>query len=355
VNPVELPRTVLDAVRRAVEAGELTVPVPDRVVVERGHGQRRGEYSTGVALRLARAAGRPAHEVAAVVARRLAASVGIAGVETSGPGFLNITLDATAHADLVRAVRTQRLRYGHNDSLAGTRTPAPQAPAAQAPAAQAPAPQAPAPDTPRAAACRRLARACGAHPTVTHPVTAGVQATHPGTPHAPGTPDAPDFTVPRELGRDAYVWACVRTPAGGVSDLDPARHLPQRESNPLFRVRYGHARARALLRNAADLGFAPEEGGRYVQPAEDALLGAIADYPRVVEAAARDRAPDRVARALEGVAEAFFDFHDSCPVLPRGDEKPSAAHRARLALADATGTVLAGGLTLLGISAPEHL
>jgi arginyl-tRNA synthetase len=42
-------------------------------------------------------------------------------------------------------------------------------------------------------------------------------------------------------------------------------------------------------------------------------------------------------------------------VLPRGDEKPSAAHRARLALAEAAGTVLAGGLSLLGIDAPDHL
>jgi arginyl-tRNA synthetase len=42
-------------------------------------------------------------------------------------------------------------------------------------------------------------------------------------------------------------------------------------------------------------------------------------------------------------------------VLPLGEEKPSAAHRARLALAEAAGTVLAGGLSLLGIDAPHHL
>ncbi|MBT2902108.1 DALR anticodon-binding domain-containing protein, partial [Streptomyces sp. McG3] len=85
------------------------------------------------------------------------------------------------------------------------------------------------------------------------------------------------------------------------------------------------------------------------------LLDLIADHPGVLLAAARHRAPDRVARQLEAVAHAFFDFHDSCPSLPAGDEKPSAAHRARLALAEAAGTVLAGGLSLLGIRAPEHL
>ncbi|MCL2553325.1 MAG: DALR anticodon-binding domain-containing protein, partial [Actinomycetia bacterium] len=90
-------------------------------------------------------------------------------------------------------------------------------------------------------------------------------------------------------------------------------------------------------------------------PAETELLGLIADFPRVVETAARRRAPDRVARHLERLADAFLRFHDECPALPRGDEKPSAVHAARVRLADATGIVLADGLLLLGISAPDHL
>ena len=60
-------------------------------------------------------------------------------------------------------------------------------------------------------------------------------------------------------------------------------------------------------------------------------------------------------RHLEGTADAFFRWHDACPPLPVGEQKPLAVHRARLALAEATGTVLANGLRLLGISAPEHL
>ncbi len=164
----------------------------------------------------------------------------------------------------------------------------------------------------------------------------------------------------------------------------------QRETNPLFRVRYAHARARALVRNATTLGFragqAGGEAGREGDAEETAdavdaadavgtagvteaagapetagaesgaaLLRALADYPAALEAAARHRAPDRLARHLDRVAEAFFRFHDTHSLLPRGDEKPSVAHRSRLALAEATGTVLAGGLSLLGISAPEHL
>lgn len=58
-------------------------------------------------------------------------------------------------------------------------------------------------------------------------------------------------------------------------------------------------------------------------------------------------------RHLVVLADALLDFQYH--VLPKGDEKPSAAHRARLALAEAAGTVLAGGLALLGIDAPDHL
>ena len=86
-----------------------------------------------------------------------------------------------------------------------------------------------------------------------------------------------------------------------------------------------------------------------------ALHTPLATYPAVVDAAARHRAPDRVVRHLETTADAFFRWHDGCPPLPVGEQKPLAVHRARLALAEATGTVLANGLRLLGISAPEHV
>ncbi|NEB77047.1 hypothetical protein G3I40_17735, partial [Streptomyces sp. SID14478] len=88
----------------------------------------------------------------------------------------------------------------------------------------------------------------------------------------------------------------------------------------------------------------------------EVLVTALADHPRILLAAARHRAPDRLARHLVDVADAFLgDARLHAGVLPRGEEKPSAAHRARLALAEATGTVLAGGLTLLGIDAPAFL
>lgn len=126
----------------------------------------------------------------------------------------------------------------------------------------------------------------------------------------------------------------------------------QRESNPLFLVQYAHARARALLRGARDLGFGPEAGAggyAYGDPRELALVGALAECERI---AGLDD-PGRLARALEEAADALLSIH-GC-VLPVGERKPEAAHRARLALAQAAGAVLAGGLSRLGVTAPAHV
>ncbi|MCT7354832.1 DALR anticodon-binding domain-containing protein, partial [Streptomyces sp. 15-116A] len=183
--------------------------------------------------------------------------------------------------------------------------------------------------------------------------------------------------TPLPLGRDAARWALLH-PAPHDRPRITAEHLSQREGNPLFRVRYAHARTRALLRNAADLGFTPDPGpvtgavthaapgprtatpGNGPKPAPEVgeagsatLLAPLADHPRILLAAATHRTPDRLARHLVTVADALMPLLPT--VLPLGAEKPSAAHRARLALAEAAGTVLAGGLSLLGIDAPDHL
>ncbi|MCG3042756.1 arginine--tRNA ligase [Streptomyces sp. S1A] len=146
--------------------------------------------------------------------------------------------------------------------------------------------------------------------------------------------------------RDVRGWAAATGVEPGPGLLE------QRESNPLFLVQYAHARARALLRGARALGFAPEAGAggyAYDTPREAELLGALAEYERT--AALGDTG--RLARRLETVADGLLGIHAS--VLPAGEHKPLAAHRARLALAQAAGTVLAGGLSRLGVTAPVHL
>ena len=132
--------------------------------------------------------------------------------------------------------------------------------------------------------------------------------------------------------------------------------------DPLHQVQYAHSRLCSLLRNGADLGVplpsgpAAETAAAHLDhPREVELLRWLAGYPAVTDAAARRREPHRVARHLEDTAAAFHGFSDSCRVLPQGDEEPNGSHSARLLLVDATRTVLANGLHLLGVTAPERM
>ncbi|MFE0106561.1 ArgS-related anticodon-binding protein NrtL [Streptomyces sp. NPDC059009] len=391
MTPVELSRTVLRAMRRAVDAGELRGDVPERVLVERPRAGGHGDYATNLALQVARDAGKPPLSVAEILSARLRQEPGIGDVGITGPGFLNITLEAAgdprgprdlggsgsqggegsasgAEAAVVRDILQQGPHYGHVH------------PAEAAGGPEQRLVQLHTPHEPRALvladALRRILRSqgalvrvsCDAAPEPAWVEVLGVHADGYGVPPAEDriavlrpVPVRPaDHAELLRLGADAARWALLHPAAHDRPRVDGS-HLVQGEANPLFRVRYAHARTRALLRNAADLGLEAEPGDVRMERAEAAeraaplrtLLEALADYPRTLAAADRRHAPDRLARYLVDTSDAFLACQHTA--LPLGDEKPSAAHRSRLALAEATGTVLAGGLSLLGISAPEYL
>ncbi|WP_435270708.1 ArgS-related anticodon-binding protein NrtL [Streptomyces sp. 1222.5] len=500
MTPVELSRTVLHAVRRAVDGGELDVTVPERALVTEPGPGGCGDFATNIALQLARPSGQPPRRVAEILRPHLAGADGVRDVVVTGPGFLNISLDDQADVltALVREIRSRGTEYGHGAALAGevVALRVPYEVRAEV----------------VADAVVRIVATQGGRATVEH-----------GEPVNLRPVPAPEDPAP--LGPDAAQWALLH-PAPHDRPRITADHLVQRESNPLFRVRYAHARIRSLSRNAARLGFTAEPGplqestgqeptgqeptgqesagqepmgqelmgqptdpgdarfghgarrpvGGPLDPAADAdratdlrpaadtrpavpphtgapvdtdaqggaaptaatqgaaapaiavesgpalaptardddhiahgaqpyagpadppadtrpatdadpaanpgptadprpavpphpdaqgaphpqrtptptpLQTPLADHPRILAVAATHRAPDRLARHLVTVADAVLPFLPC--VLPRGEEKPSAAHRARLALAEAAGTVLAGGLSLLGIDAPEHL
>ncbi len=162
------------------------------------------------------------------------------------------------------------------------------------------------------------------------------------------------------IGVDALRYTLSRYPADSPLTLDVEQVTRQASDNPVFYVQYAHARLSAILRNAADLGLGPAEGdafdpGLLSHEKEGDLLRALAEFPRVVAAAAQLREPHRVARYLEDTASAFHKFYDTCRVLPMGDEEPAPIHAARLLLVEATRTVIANGLRLLGVSAPERM
>jgi len=158
------------------------------------------------------------------------------------------------------------------------------------------------------------------------------------------------------IGVDASRYALARYHSDSQIDIDLDLWARATNDNPVFTVQYAHARVASLMRNAADLGVVAESHPELlVHEKEGELLRALAEFPRVVKAAAELREPHRVARYLEELAGTYHRFYDSCRVLPRGDEETGDLHRARLMLVDATRVVLANGLLLLGVSAPERM
>ncbi|MFD9406721.1 ArgS-related anticodon-binding protein NrtL [Streptomyces sp. NPDC059989] len=319
MTPADLSRCVVRAVRCAVEDGELPAEaaVPERVVVERTRPGGVGEYATPVAFHVAKAARRAPRDVARVLADRLGGEPGIENVEITGAGFLNFVLAPRSAAEVVEDV----LQRGavEVEPFCWVPTVGPRERAVRE-------------------AVRRIEASQGARGTGGSPQPLKI---------APVA--RRDGDVVARYGADAALWAMLSVPARETPVFSDEL-LVQGESSEFFRVRYAHARSRALSRNAADLGFGPEAGDVSDAPQ---LIRALADHPLVLEAAAHHRAPERLVRHLVEPADALLDFQYR--VLPKGDEKPSAAHRARLALAEAAGTVLAGGLALLGIDAPERL
>jgi len=550
VTPADLSAAVRAAVQSAVDDGELAVPVPESVKVERPKVRDHGDYATSVALQLAKPAGRPPREVAELVAARLRGADGVARVDVAGPGFLNVTLDSAAQGELARAVVTAGATYGHSDLNAGHRfnlefvSANPTGPlhlghvrwaavgdalgrVLEATGAEvvreyyfndagvqidryalsllAAAKGEPTPqdgyggayigdiaaqvlqDHPHAlelghaeavalfrregmalmfaeirrsladfgvhfdvyfnekdlhdkgeldAALKRLTEAghvfeqdgatwlrtttfgddkdrvlikadgdwtyfaadCayyldkrergfdkvvimlgadhhgyigrykalvaayGDDPEDNFEILLGqlVNLFKDGQPLRMSKRAGTSVTLQElveAIGADAGRYALARYSTDSTIDLDLDLWSRRTSDNPVFYVQYAHARVASLLRNAAELGvdkgeLRPELLGH---EREGDLLGALGEFPRVVATAAELREPHRVARYLEELAGTYHRFYDACRVLPRGDEEATDLHRARLWLVEATRVVLANGLGLLGVTAPDRM
>ncbi|MGZ4610484.1 MAG: arginine--tRNA ligase [Actinomycetes bacterium] len=550
MTPADLSDAVLAAIRTAVDSGDLTVPVPDEVRVERPKVKEHGDYATSVSLQLAKPAGRPPREVAEAIAKPLRETAGVARVDVAGPGFLNITLDSAAQGELARTVVTAGADYGRTATMAGHRfnlefvSANPTGPLhlghvrwAAVGDALARVLEAAGADVTREyyfndagvqidRYAQSLLAAAKGQPTPEEgyggayidDIAAAVVARHPdilglddaaalavfrsdgldlmfaeirrslaefgvtfdvyfnekdlhdkgeltaalerltaaghvfeqdgatwlrttafgddkdrvlvkadgswtyfaadaayyldkrergfdrivimlGADHhgyvgryralAAAYGDDPDVnleiligqmvnlfkdgkplrmskragtTVTLEelveaIGADAGRYALGRFSTDSPIDLDLDMWAKRTNENPVFYVQYAHARVSSLLRNAADLGVEKGE----LRPEllehdrEGDLLGALGEFPRVVATAAELREPHRVARYLEELAGTYHRFYDVCRVLPRGDEETTDLHRARLWLVEATRVVLANGLRLLGVTAPERM
>ena len=147
-----------------------------------------------------------------------------------------------------------------------------------------------------------------------------------------------------------------RTPSTGLDfDLDLA--VRQDGENPVYYVQYAHARICSLVsRLAEEVGAsvapaAQVDAARFTAPEELALVKALAQYPEELHLAARDFDPSRINRYLVSLAGDFHRFYNACRI--KGEEPEVMA--VRLKLADTVRAVLANGLGLLGVTAPEKM
>ncbi|HEY7594188.1 MAG TPA: arginine--tRNA ligase [Actinophytocola sp.] len=163
------------------------------------------------------------------------------------------------------------------------------------------------------------------------------------------------------VGVDAARYALIRSSVDATLDIDLDLWSRRTSDNPVFYVQYAHARLASLERNAGELGIkVPTSAtdvdlGLLTHQREGELIRTIGDFPKVVTTGAQLREPHRVARYLEELASAYHKFYDSCRILPQGDEEATPLTTARLALCAAVRQLLANGLALLGVSAPERM
>jgi arginyl-tRNA synthetase len=550
VTPAELSVAVLAAVTDSIEAGDFAGHAPAEAVIERPKNPEHGDYATNIALRLAKAAGKPAREVAEVIAARLRTTDGIETVDVAGPGFLNITLAAASLGAVAREIVTAGGSYGRGNDLAGQRinlefvSANPTGPVHLG-------------HTRWAAlgdSLHRLLEAAGAEVAAEHyindfgsqltkfgaslrarahgepvpedgyhggyvdDVAKQLVAADPGLLDLTGTDAVTAFTeagyeqmlemvrtslarfrvefdvwfseramhesgeVDRAIERlreqghvydsEGAVWLrttdfgddkdrvlirsngektyfaadaayyldkrgrgferCVymlgadhhgyvgrlRTLAFCAGDdadktlevligqlvkllqdgeelrlskragtiltldefidlvgvdagryslarwsadtpltLDIAEITRKSNDNPVYYVQYAHARTCNAARNAESFGigldvFHPD---LLTSPYEATLLTALSEFPRVVSTAAELRAPHRVARYLEDLAGAYHRWYDHCRIVPQGDDEITDVNRTRAWVNEATRVVLANGLELLGVTAPDRM
>lgn len=166
------------------------------------------------------------------------------------------------------------------------------------------------------------------------------------------------------LGADALRYSLARYPADSPITIDPELLRSRTNDNPVFYVQYAHARSCSAARTADAHNVLREEAtfdaSVLTHETEEDLLAKLAQFPTIVGHAAQTRQPHRVARHLEVIAAAYHSWYAATRIVPAADAEgkipaPQAVNYSRRWLNDATTQVLANGLQLLGVSAPEKM
>jgi arginyl-tRNA synthetase len=182
---------------------------------------------------------------------------------------------------------------------------------------------------------------------------------------------AGDFVTLRdvvdEVGRDAVRFMMLYRKNDATLDFDLAKVVEQSKDNPVFYVQYAHARCASIFRQAAEAfpgeAFTPERlaGANLAALSDEAeadILRRIAAFPRLVEASAHAHEPHRVAFYLYELASAFHHLWNKGKDLPHlrfVNQTDGELTKARLALVHAVRVVVAAGLAVLGVTAPDEM
>jgi len=151
-----------------------------------------------------------------------------------------------------------------------------------------------------------------------------------------------------EIGVDAARWYLVSRGHEQPIDIDVDLAAEHSQKNPVYYVQYAHARIAGILRNAGDIAASASPPAE-LAPEEKALVKRLAEFARVVGEATERRGPHAIPTYLVGVANDFHTFYHHHKVLG------SDAEAFRLGLCLATQTVIARGLDLIGVEAPERM
>lgn len=182
---------------------------------------------------------------------------------------------------------------------------------------------------------------------------------------------AGDFVTLRdvvdEVGRDAVRFMMIFRKNDATLDFDLAKVVEQSKDNPVFYVQYAHARCASIFRQAAEAfpgvdfsapRLAEADLTVLSDEAEADLIHRIAQFPRMIEAAAEAHEPHRVAFYLYDLASAFHSLWNKGKDLPQlrfVNQTDKDSTQARLALVHALKGVLASGLSILGVTAPDEM
>ena len=169
-------------------------------------------------------------------------------------------------------------------------------------------------------------------------------------------------TARREWTPDAIRFAAASETSAATPPVDFALLRTASSDNPLYLVQSAHAAACRVERRAESAGIGVAEIGAadfdplaLTDDTETALLGVLADFLPTVTRAASAHEPQRITQFLAAVSELFVIWSQTCTVTPTIDEDITSIHASRLVLDRAAITVLATGLRLLGVSAPERM